>query len=675
MQCSDSPEPSMHLARGCVSAAKLGTGPWWSAGGSSAVAGLRVTGLPGTAACPGFWHPANKGALYAIAAAIISLSLSEATCRREDDGWTIFIDLFAKPKPHLSVFCPIGRKTPDSKMSVEKTSRLCLITAAVPKKLYWKLKSQSGQHPTSQIFTGHELESSVQRYQGASACAVSQQQSPKAAHGHRALHSLHSRAPEKLSLVPSLQTTANKGNQAPQHSYDFNALKWLQQPPGQATVKDKIQCITFGNDKNITSALLLFLIAPPQTTGSSMHRSTGSVLMIKSTSAVLAPHRRAIAATPGQASWGKLSDPSHNWACLWTRTHHRAVVPAVLICFSPHEKCVPQSASGHQGRRSPSSKGPQCHLPESQGHVPTDQSRDFEGLAAKQLIKRWRNPDLNLREVLDSPCEDSGKMQHSTAYLQSFCMGQRVMFKCIAVEALMLHSQCTEKEPQEFSPNSEKDPINSKGLINFSEILFKQSRPRSRHLTARPQTQLPEELGPISPLSSSVFHRCEEQLKSECKSQHCKIPSFFIWKIFSSEEAQLYQNYTSASLSGSFAPLWTAALTGRRQLTTVFYHSNLGNCPKFINENLLSISITYQQLKYPLSLCSESKLWHCPCHKAASSKPVQQRWSHLCRKSGPLAPMSAHTLGLATEREHVPLEKELKACLGKPALPLTKLAV
>lgn len=49
------------------------------------------------------------------------------------------------------------------------------------------------------------------------------------------------------------------------------------------------------------------------------------------------------------------------------------------------------------------------------------------------------------------------------------------MFKCIAVEALMLHSQCTETEPQEFSPNSEKDPINSKGLINFSEILFKQS--------------------------------------------------------------------------------------------------------------------------------------------------------------------------------------------------------
>lgn len=25
-------------------------------------------------------------------------------------------------------------------------------------------------------------------------------------------------------------------------------------------MKDKIQCITFGNDKNITSALLLFLI-------------------------------------------------------------------------------------------------------------------------------------------------------------------------------------------------------------------------------------------------------------------------------------------------------------------------------------------------------------------------------------------------------------------------------
>lgn len=61
-------------------------------------------------------------------------------------------------------------------------------------------------------------ESSVQRYQRVSACAVSQQQSPKAAHGHRALHSLHSRDPEKLSFVPSLQATANKGNQAPQHS-------------------------------------------------------------------------------------------------------------------------------------------------------------------------------------------------------------------------------------------------------------------------------------------------------------------------------------------------------------------------------------------------------------------------------------------------------------------------
>lgn len=32
----------------------------------------------------------------------------------------------------------------------------------------------------------------------------------------------------------------------------------------------------------------------------------------------------------------------------------------------------------------------------------------------------------------------------------------------------MLHSQCTEIEPQEFSPNSEKEPINSKGLILIS---------------------------------------------------------------------------------------------------------------------------------------------------------------------------------------------------------------
>lgn len=39
------------------------------------------------------------------------------------DGLTIFIDLFAKPKPHLSVFCPIGRKTPDLKMGVKKSSR------------------------------------------------------------------------------------------------------------------------------------------------------------------------------------------------------------------------------------------------------------------------------------------------------------------------------------------------------------------------------------------------------------------------------------------------------------------------------------------------------------------------------------------------------------------------
>lgn len=35
---------------------------------------------------------------------------------------TIFIDLFAKPKPHLSVFCPIGRKTPELKKSVKKSS-------------------------------------------------------------------------------------------------------------------------------------------------------------------------------------------------------------------------------------------------------------------------------------------------------------------------------------------------------------------------------------------------------------------------------------------------------------------------------------------------------------------------------------------------------------------------
>lgn len=119
----------------------------------------------------------------------------------------------------------------------------------------------------------------------------------------------------------------------------------------------------------------VFTLAPPQTTGSSTYRSTGSVLTIKCTSALLAPHGRAITATHGQALWGNLGNPSHNWACLWTRARRRAVVPAALTCFSPHEKCVPQSASGHQGRQSPSSKGPQCHLPESQGHVLTAWSR------------------------------------------------------------------------------------------------------------------------------------------------------------------------------------------------------------------------------------------------------------------------------------------------------------
>lgn len=39
------------------------------------------------------------------------------------DGLTIFIDLFAKPKPHLSVFWTIGRKTPELKKSVKKSSR------------------------------------------------------------------------------------------------------------------------------------------------------------------------------------------------------------------------------------------------------------------------------------------------------------------------------------------------------------------------------------------------------------------------------------------------------------------------------------------------------------------------------------------------------------------------
>lgn len=39
------------------------------------------------------------------------------------DGFPIFIDLFAKPKPHLSVFCPIGRNTPELKKSVKESSR------------------------------------------------------------------------------------------------------------------------------------------------------------------------------------------------------------------------------------------------------------------------------------------------------------------------------------------------------------------------------------------------------------------------------------------------------------------------------------------------------------------------------------------------------------------------
>lgn len=39
------------------------------------------------------------------------------------DGLTIFIDLFAKPKPHLSVFCPIGIKPPELKTSVKKSSQ------------------------------------------------------------------------------------------------------------------------------------------------------------------------------------------------------------------------------------------------------------------------------------------------------------------------------------------------------------------------------------------------------------------------------------------------------------------------------------------------------------------------------------------------------------------------
>lgn len=41
----------------------------------------------------------------------------------------------------------------------------------------------------------------------------------------------------------------------------------------------------------------------------------------------------------------------------------------------------------------------------------------------------------------------------------------------------------------------------------------------------------------------------------------------------------------------------------------------------------------------------------------------------------PLAPMSTDTAGLAPGREDSPMQEELKLCLGKPALPLTKLAV
>lgn len=37
--------------------------------------------------------------------------------------------------------------------------------------------------------------------------------------------------------------------------------------------------------------------------------------------------------------------------------------------------------------------------------------------------------------------------------------------------------------------------------------------------------------------------------------------------------------------------------------------------------------------------------------------------------------MSARTVAVAPGREHSPLEEELKVCLGKPVLPLTKLAV
>lgn len=106
----------------------------------SAVAGLRVTGLPGTAACPGFWHPANKGALYAIAAAIISLSLSEATCRKEDGK------------------CPSQQSAPMNKTSHLEALRLervrekeqCVLTG----KGCWKLHSAAPSPKQSLCFIG-----------------------------------------------------------------------------------------------------------------------------------------------------------------------------------------------------------------------------------------------------------------------------------------------------------------------------------------------------------------------------------------------------------------------------------------------------------------------------------------------------------------------------------------
>lgn len=110
-----------------------------------------------------------------------------------------------------------------------------------------------------------------------------------------------------------------------------------------------------------------------------------------------------------------------------------------------------------------------------------------------------------------------------------------------------------------------------------------------------------------------------------------------------------------------------------------FYHSYLGTCPKFINENILmqhSISITYQQLKYFLFLFVLNPNFGIPhvTHRLLPSW-CSRGGLCLCRKSEPLAPMSAHTAGLAPGRECSPLEEELKVCLGKPALPLTKLAV